>query len=98
MMSIAMNSLFTTLLFASAASCWPLTRPILSVMLSFPDSFRAYKEQLINSQSADNVHKLQTEFETLLKDLQHSLDSTQRDKFTSKLTAFRLQVRSFLNL
>eukprot|EP00605_Chrysophyceae_sp_TOSAG23-4_P002609 GSChrysophyteH1.ASY1.ANO1.2881.1 assembled CDS len=98
MMSVVMNSLFTTLLFASAASCWPLTRPILSVMLSFPDSFQTYKEQLINSQNAENVYKLQTEFENLLKDLQHSLDSTQRDKFTSKLTAFRLQVRSFLNI
>ena len=95
-----MNSLFTTLLFASAASVWPLTRPILSVMLSAPESFQAYKDHLVASQShsAENLAKLQQEFDNLLLGLQQSLDTTQRDKFTTKLTAFRMTVRTFLNI
>ena len=98
LMSMIMSSLFSALLFSSAAACWPLTRPILSVMLAAPEALGHYQEQLLSTQSAENMPKLQAEFESLLKNAQHSLDTTQRDKFTSKLTIFRLSVRVFLNV
>ena len=98
LMSKIITSLFTALLFSSAAACWPLTRPILSVMLAAPEALGHYQEQLLSTQTAENVPKLQAEFDSLLRNAQHSLDTTQRDKFTSKLTIFRLNVRVFLNV
>ena len=98
MLDTLMNTLFSTLLFSSAATCWPLTRPILSVMLASRESFSRYIDQLASSQSPENQQLLRIEVEKIHLNVQESLDTPHRDKFTSKLTAFRLALRNFLNL
>ena len=94
-----MNSLFTALLFSShQTSVWPITRPILSLMLAMPQAFHHYHETLASTQSEENRASLDREVQTLLDSLQTSLETSHRDRFTQKLTLFRLNVRSFLNL
>lgn len=98
MMNLLMSTLFNFLLFSSHANHWAVTRPILSLMLASEDSYTAYRDQLVSSQSPENQIKLTEEFEKLTADIQRSVDTTNRDKFTQRLTLFRINVRQFLAL
>jgi exportin-7 len=98
MLNQLMSTLFNYLLFSSHANHWAVTRPILSLMLASEDSFNAYRDQLISSQAPENKIKLREEFEKLTADIQRSVDTVNRDKFTQRLTLFRINVRQFLTL
>jgi exportin-7 len=93
-----MNTLFNSLLFASHANHWAVTRPILSLLLASESSFIKYQDYLISTQSPENKEKLLEEFSRLLADIQRSVETSNRDRFTQKLTIFRLSVRQFLTL
>jgi exportin-7 len=97
-LSALLSTCFSALLFSSNTSFWPLTRPILSLLLASPEAFSAYHEALAGTQAVEARTKLAKEVETLLTGLQHSLETSHRDKFTQKLTLFRLNVRTFLNV
>lgn len=91
-----MSTLFNSLLFTSHANHWAVTRPILSLLLASEQSFQAYQDQLLTSQSVQNQDKLKEEFSRLVLDVQRSVETSNRDRFTQKLTMFRLNVRQFL--
>ena len=93
-----MSALFNGLLFSSQANQWAITRPILSLLLAQESTYVFYQNQLKSTQSIENQEKLNEEFEKLGQDIQQSLESSNRDKFTQKLTNFRLNVRQFLTL
>jgi exportin-7 len=73
-------------------------RPMLSLMLASESSFTAYKDHLISTQTPDNQAKLNDTLNKLLGDVSRSLDSANRDRFTQKLTAFRVTARAFLTI
>jgi exportin-7 len=93
-----MATLFNLLLYNSAANHWAITRPILSLLLASEDSFTEYQNSLISTQVPENQEKLREEFSKLTNDTQRSVDTSNRDRFTQKLTMFRLGVRQFLSL
>eukprot|EP01034_Spumella_vulgaris_P021786 gene21786-27855_t len=93
-----MAVLFNSLLFASHANHWAVTRPILSLLLASEASFTDYQNQLISTQAPENQEKLREEFGKLTADIQRSVETANRDRFTQKLTMFRLNVRQFLTL
>ena len=93
-----MATLLNTLLFATIANNWSVTRPILSLLLASEASFNDYKATLLSTQTPENQEKLKEEFAKLTADVQRSVEVTNRDKFTQKLTMFRLNVRHFLAL
>jgi exportin-7 len=67
-------------------------------MLASESSFSAYKDHLLSTQSPENQAKLNETLNKLLADVNRSLDSANRDRFTQKLTAFRVTARAFLTL
>ena len=73
-------------------------RPMLSLMLADEVSFAQYKDHLLSTQSPENQIKLNEALSNLLADVSRSLDNANRDRFTQKLTAFRMAARSFLTL
>lgn len=73
-------------------------RPMLSLMLASESSFTAYKDHLMSTQDAANQALLNEAFNKLLADVSRSLESANRDRFTQKLTAFRVTTRGFLTL
>jgi hypothetical protein len=94
-----MASLFNAFLFATNANHWAFTRPMLPLLLASENSYAMYQTQLIATQDTpEKQEKLSAEFQKLTADIQRSLDSINRDKFTQRLTMFRLSVRSFLTL
>jgi exportin-7 len=93
-----MATLFNALLFGSQANHWAITRPILSLLLASESSFAEYQSQLLSSQPPENQEKLREEFGKLTADVQRSVETSNRDRFTQKLTMFRVSVRQFLTL
>ena len=73
-------------------------RPMLSLMLASESSFTAYKDHLMSTQSPENRALLNDAFTKLVHDVNRSLDSANRDRFTQRLTAFRVASRAFLTL
>mmetsp|Transcript_20342 Transcript_20342/g.38262 ORF Transcript_20342/g.38262 Transcript_20342/m.38262 type:complete len:1118 (-) Transcript_20342:416-3769(-) len=91
-------TLFNLLLFGAPQNHWAVMRPMLSLMLASESSFTAYKDHLLSTQTPENQALLNEAFKKLLADVNRSLDSANRDRFTQKLTAFRIAARSFLTL
>ena len=58
--------------------------------------FVDYQAELIRTQTPENQEKLTDEFTKLTADIQRSVETANRDRFTQKLTVFRLNVRLFL--
>ena len=71
---------------------------IYSVFRHLFQAFNTYKNKLIESQSVANRPQLQEAFAKLLADVHRNLESTNRDKFTQRLTSFRISVRQFLTM
>jgi hypothetical protein len=68
-----------------------------SILISLCPSISAdYQAELIRSQTAENQEKLSEEFAKLTQDFQRSVETANRDRFTQKLTVFRINVRQFL--
>lgn len=93
-----MSTLFNSLLFGTHSTHWAATRPILSLLLANESCYTHYVNYLISTQPPENQEKLKEEFGRLTADIQRSLETTNRDRFTQKLTVFRLNVRNFLTL
>ena len=91
-------TLFNLLLFGPPQNHWAVMRPMLSLMLASESSFTAYKDHLMSTQDSANQAKLNEAFNKLLADVNRSLESANRDRFTQKLTAFRVSTRGFLTL
>jgi exportin-7 len=91
-------TLFNLLLYGPPQNHWAVMRPMLSLMLASESSFAQYKDHLLSTQSQDNQSKLNEALTKLLADVSRSLDNANRDRFTQKLTAFRVAVRGFLTL
>lgn len=92
------GTLFNLLLFGAPQNHWAVMRPMLSLMLASETSYTAYKDHLISTQDSANQAKLNEAFNKLLADVNRSLESANRDRFTQKLTAFRVSTRGFLTL
>jgi exportin-7 len=71
---------------------------MLSLVLADESSFTAYKDHLLSSQNPENQQQLDDAFNKLLLDVSRNLDSANRERFTQKLTAFRVTARNFLSL
>ena len=93
-----MATLFNLLLYGPPQNHWAVMRPMLSLMLASESSYDTYKRHLLSTQSPENQAKLNDALETLTTDVNRSLDNANRDRFTQKLTAFRMTARSFLTL
>jgi exportin-7 len=91
-------TLFNLLLFGPPSNHWAVMRPMLSLMLASESSFQEYKNYLLSTQSNENQAKLNETLNKLPLDVNRSLDSANRDRFTQKLTAFRVTARGFLTI
>lgn len=96
--SSLMATLFNLLLYGPPQNHWAVMRPMLSLMLASESSYTQYKAHLLSTQSPENQAKLNESLEILTKDVSRSLDNANRDRFTQKLSAFRMTARSFLTL
>jgi exportin-7 len=91
-------TLFSLLLFGPPQNHWAVMKPMLSLMLASESSFTAYKNHLLSTQTQENQVQLTEALNKLVEGVKNSLDNANRDRFTQKLTAFRVSARTFLTL
>ena len=89
-------TLFGQLLYGPPSSHWAVTRPVLPLVLADRAAFDAYREQLLASQPPEQRQRLAECFAKLLGDVQPHLEPNNRDRFTQRLSAFRIEARSFI--
>jgi len=97
MLPTLLGVLFNALLFGPAANHWQITRPVLSLMLADEPAFAKYRDHLVSTQAPENRPKLQEAFQRMLADINRNLEASNRDKFTQRMSQFRLSVRSFIS-
>ena len=99
-----MKLLFQLVVFGESSTQWAMTRPMLPLILAAdmvtPRSWDAFKESLTGSQPVEGGvrARLVEELGKLMKDITRSLESPNRDRFSQRLSSFRLAVRSFVKL
>ena len=69
---------------------------MLPLVLADRAAFDAYREQLLASQPPEQRQRLAECFAKLLGDVQPHLEPNNRDRFTQRLSAFRIEARSFI--
>ncbi|CBI40647.3 hypothetical protein AAG906_015204 [Vitis piasezkii] len=88
-----LKTLFEIVLFEDCGNQWSLSRPMLSLILISEQIFTDLKAQILASQPVDQHQRLSLCFDKLMADVNRSLDSKNRDKFTQNLTIFRHEFR-----
>ena len=96
MLRALIATLFGQLLYGPPSSHWAVTRPVLPLVLADRAAFDAYREQLLASQPPEQRQRLAECFAKLLGDVQPHLEPNNRDRFTQRLSAFRIEARSFI--
>lgn len=91
-------SLFEIVLFDECFNQWSLSRPMLSLILvinmTSEREMAKLKARLIATQPAEKQHFLEACLDKLMKDVDGSLDSKNRDRFTQNLSPVRHDFKS----
>ena len=91
-------SLFDIVLFDECFNQWSLSRPMLSLMLVISlvheSEMAKLKDRLISSQPQDKQQLLASLLDRLMKDVDGTLDSKNRDRFTQNLSPVRHEFKS----
>uniref|UniRef100_A0A2P2M004 Exportin-7 isoform X1 n=3 Tax=Rhizophora mucronata TaxID=61149 RepID=A0A2P2M004_RHIMU len=88
-----LKTLFEIVLFEDCGNQWSLSRPMLSLILISEQIFSDLKAKILAAQPVDQHQRLSLCFDKLMADVNRSLDSRNRDKFTQNLTVFRHEFR-----
>lgn len=89
-----LQALFEIALFEECFNQWSLSRPMLSLILINEQSLSTLKQQLVASQPMEKQALLATCLDKLMKDVDRTLESKNRDRFTQNLTIVRHEYKS----
>jgi exportin-7 len=89
-----LQTIFEIALFEECFNQWSLSRPMLSLLLITEQHMPNLTAQLVSSQPQEKQTFVAECLEKLMKDVDRSLDSKNRDRFTQNLTSVRLEFRT----
>jgi hypothetical protein len=87
--------LFSSLLLTRHDNHWTVAKPILYLLLASDASFTDSQNQFMSTQAPENQKLMIEEFDKLTADLQRSVQTVLRDRFTQKLVKLRVNMRQF---
>lgn len=86
------HELFNAVLFSSLGVQWALSRPLLSVYLTYETSLSDYFTYLQNQCAPEKHDKLNNVYTEIAQLPDRSLDAMSRDSFSMNLTKWRRQL------
>lgn len=92
--SSCLEIIFNMIIHVDCTNQWSLSRPLLSLILTNEETFLKIKTKTIQAQPPERQAAVATAFERLMQDVQPTLESKNRDKFTQQVTQFRLSLRT----
>ena len=97
--SSLLETLFKKVLFEDCQNQWTVSRPMLALILLNPQSFNKMKTELISMQGNPQLQQqLIKDFDELMSEIQMNLDTSNRDKFTTHLNSFVMEVKKYIML
>mmetsp|Transcript_32224 Transcript_32224/g.76547 ORF Transcript_32224/g.76547 Transcript_32224/m.76547 type:complete len:1079 (+) Transcript_32224:189-3425(+) len=76
---------------------WALSRPMLGLILTNTEAYEQIKQQMVEALPPDRQAQMAAALDKLMAGVLGNLESRNRDKFTQNLTAFRQEVKGFMN-
>ncbi|GAB4851808.1 hypothetical protein Ancab_031207 [Ancistrocladus abbreviatus] len=89
-----LRSLFQIVLFEDSGNYWSLNKPILSLILISEEMYTSLKAQILASQPVDQQQRLHQCFDSLMENVNKSLESKNRERFSHNLTRFKNELRA----
>eukprot|EP00392_Amoebophrya_sp_AT5.2_P011946 g12036.t1 len=90
-----LNLMFQLILAGEFSSTWSLSRPLLALILLYPEDYVLLKDRLILQQIEERREKLRNFFEELMQQVENNLSSRNRDHFTRQLYTFAQMLHNF---
>ncbi|KAF9428812.1 Exportin 7 [Podila epigama] len=88
-MSYLLSTIFQVVAFENRSNHWSLSRPLLALILLNQGYFIEYTTSLVHAQLYDHQMALMKAVEEIMDGIEVNLSSQNRDRFTTKITAFR---------
>lgn len=92
--SSCLSITFNLIVNVDCTNQWSLSRPLLSLILTNADTFVAIEKKTMEAQAPERRMAVGVAFQKLMADIRPSLDSKNRDLFTSHVTQFRNELKS----
>ena len=86
-------TIFQQVCFKHCPRLWSMSRPLLPLILNSADHFRQYKQQVLSQAPQGRAQVYQLAFSKLDEDIQPTLSSKNRDRFTKNLYAAVKMIR-----
>ena len=87
--SSCLHIIFNMIVNVDCTNQWSLSRPLLSLILTNPNTFMEIEKKTVEAQPPERRMAVTVAFQKLMQDVRQSIDSKNRDLFTSHVTIFR---------
>lgn len=84
-----LSIIFNLIVNIDCTNQWSLSRPLLSLILTNTETFVSIEKRTVEAQPGERRMAVGVAFQNLMADIRPSLDSKNRDMFTSHVTQFR---------
>lgn len=92
--SSCLSITFNLIVNVDCTNQWSLSRPLLSLILTNAETFVAIEKKTMDAQPPERRMAVGVAFQKLMADIRPSLDSKNRDLFTSRVTQFRNELKT----
>jgi exportin-7 len=93
------GSLLALLIESALDDCpnqWALSRPMLGLILTNPEAYEQIQLQICENLPVDHRERMAEALGKLMDGVNRNLESRNRDRFTQNLSAFRHEVKAFM--
>jgi len=93
-----LRTVVNIIMFEDCRNMWSMSRPLLGLILLNEKYFQVLEERITRLQPVDKQQQMAGYFQELMEDVQRSLTTKNRDRFTQNLSTFRSNVKSLMGV
>ncbi|KAL0218526.1 hypothetical protein P9112_004179 [Eukaryota sp. TZLM1-RC] len=93
-----LDFILKSVLFDDVQNQWSLTRPLLPLILVFPDIYSAAQQEAMVMVKPESQGEAMSLFASLSDNVKTNIEATNRDVFSQNLTRLRTQLKSLLKV
>jgi exportin-7 len=88
--------LLNNVMYRNMTSCWSISRPLLSLLLANENTVVEAQRKILSLQPQKNHQPFQNAFNKMMVDINKTLETTNRDRFSQRVNIFRAEVKQFM--
>eukprot|EP00794_Sanderia_malayensis_P005744 gene5744-6446_t len=94
MLQEMLSTILNTVMFEDCKNMWSISRPFLGLILLNEEFFTELERRITQMQSPDKQPRMAECFQDLMENVERSMTSKNRDRFTQNLSTFRSGVKN----